>query len=172
MAEQAACGQWTRPGSPVKGGKLLASGHAPLDWQVARDREQDLRTTYRMQGPAVASKLVLLEEKEEGGEGEGGVGSIRPTAEAVQGDAKALQFTRSHGHCPGGPKLLVLIPALPPTSYMALEKPLGPRVRTDGSDSLSLELEAGQGRQALPGFSPPACTWFPWLRTQPGVLRE
>lgn len=47
-------------------------------------------------------------------------------AEAGQGEAEALQFTRSHGHCPWRPKLEVLIPALPPTSYTALEKPLGP----------------------------------------------
>lgn len=48
-------------------------------------------------------------------------------AEAGQGEAEALQF-RSHGHCPWSPKLEVLIPALPPTSYRALEKLLGPRV--------------------------------------------
>lgn len=69
-AERAACAQRTWLGAPVKGGVSLTSGHAPLDWQVAWDREQDLRTTYRMPGPAVAYKLVLLEERQEEGEGE------------------------------------------------------------------------------------------------------
>lgn len=69
-AERAACVQRTRLGALVKGGVSLTSRHAPLDWQVARGRDQDLRTTYRMPGPAVAYKLVLLEETQEEGEGE------------------------------------------------------------------------------------------------------
>lgn len=52
-------------------------------------------------------------------------------AEAVQGGAKALLFTRSQGHWPGSQELWVLVPAMPSISCMALEKQYnlpGPRV--------------------------------------------
>lgn len=91
-----------------------------------------------MPGPAVASTLVLLEEKEEEGEeGEkgkegrqAGKGEARKggkergehpsTAEAEQGGAKSPLCTRSQGHWPGSQKLRVLVSAMPPTSCMTV----------------------------------------------------